>query len=167
MKCRQCGHLETRVLESRVQGDGLATRRRRSCRKCDHRFTTYEREDDLTMQVRKRDGRVEPYYRSKALRSIQIACQKRPIRFEEMEYLMGCVERQMARFGTILDSRDLGEMILKGLHDMDHVAYVRFASVYKDFKDLREFRSILSLLQNRNLGHSSHHNDDGSHNSKL
>ncbi|MFK7872357.1 MAG: transcriptional regulator NrdR [Oligoflexales bacterium] len=149
MKCRQCGHLETRVLESRVQGDGLTTRRRRSCRRCDHRFTTYEREDDLTMQVRKRDGQLEPYYRTKALQSLQIACQKRPIRLEEMEHLMGRVEREVAKYGQVIDSRDLGEMMLKGLYDLDHVAYVRFASVYKDFKDLKEFRSILTLLQGR------------------
>jgi len=114
---------------------------------CEYRFTTYEKEEDFVFQVQKRDGRVEPYQREKAIRSLQIACQKRPISLEDLEALLSRIEKNIQDDGSrVVPSLKLGELLLAQLHELDKVAYVRFASVYKDFKDPEEFLKELRTL---------------------
>ena len=147
MKCTRCACDETKVLESRLTNDGRSVRRRRICRSCENRFTTYEKEETLEIHIKKKDGHVQPYQREKALRSIQIACQKRKIKIEEIEFMLRSVEAKLQELGErIVPSRQLGELIMAGLNNLDLVAYVRFASVYKDFTDPNEFYSILKSL---------------------
>ncbi|MFK7823901.1 MAG: transcriptional regulator NrdR [Oligoflexales bacterium] len=147
MKCIRCGCDETKVLESRLTNDGRSVRRRRICRNCENRFTTYEKEEILEIYIKKKDGHVQPYQREKALRSIQIACQKRKIKIEEIEFMLRRVEAKLQEIGErIVPSRQLGELIMEGLYKLDLVAYVRFASVYKDFTDPNEFYSILKSI---------------------
>jgi transcriptional repressor NrdR len=123
-------------------------RRRRSCPDCNYRFTTYEQEEAFVFQIKKRDGRVEPYHREKALRSIQVACQKRPVTIEHIESLLAKLERSIQDAGErVVPSEKLGGMILQALSTMDKVAYVRFASVYKDFRDTDQFMIELSAIQ--------------------
>lgn len=155
LKCARCGFDDTKVLESRLSSDGRSIRRRRQCRQCDARITTYEKEETQLFYIRKKDGRLEPYDRDKVLRSIQIACRKRDIRLEQMEFLLARVEAVLAESGErIVSSRRLGELILEGLGELDAVAYVRFASVYQDFKDPIEFYSILRSLRDKDLERS-------------
>jgi transcriptional repressor NrdR len=147
MKCPQCGHEDTKVLESRLSHEGRAVRRRRSCLQCNYRYTTYEREEECELQVRKKDGRFESFSRDKALKSIQAACSKRPIGVDEIEAILQRVERKLQDEGErIVESRVIGDLIMQNLKELDQVAYVRFASVYKDFKDSEQFLSELREL---------------------
>ncbi len=147
MRCPKCGFEDTKVLESRLSEGGRSVRRRRSCVNCNHRFTTYEKEEIFVFSIIKKDGRVESYAREKIFRSIQTACQKRPITMDEIDTLVMKLEKLLQESGErTVPSQKLGDMILKFLHELDQVAYVRFASVYKDFKDPSEFmREIKSL----------------------
>ncbi|MEI6832535.1 MAG: transcriptional regulator NrdR [bacterium] len=148
MRCPGCGHEDTRVLESRLSYEGRAVRRRRSCPECNYRFTTYEQEEAFVFQIKKRDGRVESYHREKALRSIQVACQKRPVTIDQIESLLGRIERNIQDAGErVVASEKLGGMVLEALTVLDKVAYVRFASVYKDFKDTEQFMRELNAIQ--------------------
>jgi transcriptional repressor NrdR len=127
-------------------------RRRRTCSHCNYRFTTYEYEEDFVFQIRKRDSRIEPYIRDKAKRSLQVACQKRPISNEQIENLLARIERQIQDAGErVVESEKLGGLILLGLHGLDKVAYVRFASVYKDFKDTDEFLRELQSIDTQSV----------------
>ncbi len=147
MKCPQCAFEDTKVLESRLSTEGRSVRRRRSCVQCNHRFTTYEKEEEFSFQVIKKDGRVEPYLRAKATRSLQVACSKRPISMVQIEEMLDRLERAIQELGErTVPSQKLGDMIMEKLHEMDKVAYVRFASVYKDFKDPDEFLAELKGL---------------------
>ena len=153
MKCLRCGCDETKVLESRLANDGRSVRRRRTCRNCENRFTTYEKEESLEVYIKKKNGHVQPYQREKALRSIQIACQKRKIKVEEIEFMLRRVESKFQELGErIVPSRRLGDLIMEGLNQLDLVAYVRFASVYKDFTDPNEFYLILKSLDQKKPG---------------
>ena len=153
MKCMLCGCDETKVLESRLAGDCRSIRRRRMCRSCDHRFTTYEKEETLEIHIKKKDGHVEPYQRGKAMHSVQVACQRRDIRIEEIEFMLRKVEVRFQELGErTISSRQLGDLIMEGLSDLDQVAYIRFASVYKDFKDPNEFYAILKSLNKSGRG---------------
>jgi transcriptional repressor NrdR len=135
-------------LESRLSYEGRAVRRRRSCPECNYRFTTYEQEEAFVFQIKKRDGRVESYHREKALRSIQVACQKRPVTIDQIESLLGRIERNIQDAGErVVASEKLGGMVLEALTVLDKVAYVRFASVYKDFKDTEQFMRELNAIQ--------------------
>jgi transcriptional repressor NrdR len=135
------------VLESRLSHEGRSVRRRRSCVACNHRFTTYEKEEEFTFSVLKKDGTIEPYFRDKALRAIQIASQKRPITVEQMELVVAKMEKTIQETGErSVPSRRIGDLIMEHLHGLDKVAYVRFASVYKDFKDPSEFMSEIQSL---------------------
>jgi transcriptional repressor NrdR len=135
------------VLESRLSHEGRSIRRRRMCLKCNERFTTYEKEEEFVFQIRKKDGTIEPYQREKAQRAIQIACQKRPITLDDIEILMSRIERRIQEEGTrTVPSQRIGDMIMESLRGLDKVAYVRFASVYKDFQDPAEFMSELKYL---------------------
>jgi len=147
VKCPKCGFDDTKVLESRILDSGRSLRRRRSCMACNYRFTTYEREESFAFSVAKKDGRVEPYNRDKIFRSIQIACQKRPISYDQIDVMIARIEKQIQESGErSVPSQKLGDLIMGHLQGMDKVAYVRFASVYKDFQDPSEFmREIHSL----------------------
>ena len=148
MKCPQCFHGETKVLDSRLSHEGKSIRRRRCCIKCNYRFTTYEKEEEFVFQIQKRDGRPQPYQREKALQSIQVACQKRPVTIEDIETLLLRVERKIQEEGKrLVPSSRLGDLIIKLLYSLDKVAYIRFASVYKDFKDTDEFLTELNAIK--------------------
>jgi transcriptional repressor NrdR len=138
------------VLESRLSHEGRSVRRRRSCVQCNYRFTTYEKEEEFSFQILKKDGRAEPYQRLKALKSLQIACSKRPITLDQIEEMLDRLERAIQELGErTVSSQMLGDMIMQKLHSLDKVAYVRFASVYKDFKDPDEFLVELKGLSEK------------------
>ncbi len=151
MKCPKCGFEDTKVLESRLSDAGRSVRRRRSCFDCNYRFTTYEKEEVFIFSIVKKDGRVEPYVREKVFRSIQTACQKRPITYEQIDAMVGRLEKQIQESGErTVASQKIGDLVMENLHGFDKIAYVRFASVYKDFKDPSEFmHEIRSLGKDR------------------
>lgn len=147
MKCPRCEHNDTKVLESRVSHEGYSVRRRRSCQACQYRFTTYEKEEELTFQIRKKDNRFEEFSRSKLIKAISTACRKRQIRIDEIETLVTTIEFKLKESGDrIISSSKVGDIVMEKLRDTDHVAYVRFASIYKDFKDPEEFMRELRTL---------------------
>lgn len=148
MKCPFCDHLENRVLDSRLSKEGDITRRRRECFKCVKRFTTYERIEEIVPWVVKKDGRREAFEHRKIATGIKRACEKRPISVEEIEALISDVERHFQESSDReIKSQDIGNMVMKKLKALDEVAYVRFASVYREFKDVREFVSELKKLK--------------------
>ena len=147
MRCPYCGHLEDRVVDSREAQEGQATRRRRECLGCERRFTTYERVEDVLPQVVKKDGRREAFDRRKIQEGLQRACQKRPVSREQIDELVSSVERRVQELGEReVQSHVLGEAVMELLRDLDQVAYVRFASVYRAFTDVGEFMSELEGL---------------------
>lgn len=149
MKCPFCGHLDDKVVESRAAGAGDVVRRRRECAACDRRFTTYERVEDVLPAVVKKDGRREPFDRAKLLRGLRIACNKRPVSVERIEGLVDLIEREAqeeAERRREVTSHDLGERVMHHLRELDEVAYVRFASVYRSFRDVDEFMQELGKL---------------------
>lgn len=140
MKCPFCSALENRVLESRINQTADITRRRRECASCQGRFTTYERVENVMPAVIKKDGRREPYVREKVLSGLTKACQKRPITSDQIDKIADQVERQLAGFSVKeVPARTVGHIVMVNLHRLDKVAYVRFASVYRDFTDVEEF----------------------------
>ena len=147
MRCPYCGHPEDRVVDSRDAQEGLATRRRRECLGCGRRFTTYERVEDVLPQVVKKDGRREPFDRRKIAEGLLRACQKRPVSREQIDALVAGVERKVQELGEReVASHVLGEEVMRRLRELDPVAYVRFASVYRAFADVGEFMSELEGL---------------------
>jgi transcriptional repressor NrdR len=151
MKCPFCGFAQDRVVDSRESKEADSIRRRRECEKCERRFTTYERIDEIPYMVVKKDGRREKFERHKVLSGLLRACEKRPVSASKLEtivdatesYLMDAPERERT-------TREIGELIMENLKTLDTVAYIRFASVYRDFKDVREFKEELEqLLQTR------------------
>lgn len=151
MRCPYCNALEDRVVDSRMSQEGRAVRRRRECVNCGRRFTTYEYIEERPLQVVKRSGEIEPYDRRKLLTSIQVAAAKRPIAGAEIDAIVEDIERVLDRSdSTEFNSRDLGEMVMERLKGRDHIAYVRFASVYRDFQDLTAFYEELRYLDERN-----------------
>ena len=148
MRCPKCASDDTKVLESRLSDGGRSVRRRRSCVQCNHRFTTYEKEELFVFSIIKKDGRIEPYIRDKAFRSIQTACQKRPITYEAIDTMIARLEKTIQESGErTVPSQKVGDLIMESLHDLDKVAYVRFASVYKDFQDPSEFMNEIKGLR--------------------
>lgn len=145
MRCPKCEYDDSKVIDSRSAEDGMAIRRRRECLECGHRFTTYERLGERPIIVIKSDGSSEAFDREKLLRGLLIACAKRPVTHEQMDALITDIETTL-RTGTSgeIGSKDLGEMVLTRLAHVDDVAYIRFASVYKDFKSVEEFSEALS-----------------------
>jgi len=152
MKCPFCAHLEDKVIDSRLIQDGILTRRRRECLSCTKRFTTYERIEERLPLVIKKDGRRETFERSKILSGIMKACEKRPVAIEDIEKLIEALEtRLLDTPAKEIESRALGEMVMEDIKDLDEVAYVRFASVYRDFRDISEFMEELKdLLELKN-----------------
>ncbi len=150
MKCPYCGVLDNRVIDSRLSQGGEATRRRRECEGCNRRYTTYERVEQVLPMVVKRDGRRQPFDRMKLLAGLRRAVVKRPVPAEALERLVDGVERDLMESGEKeVPAASLGERVMEGLRDLDPVAYVRFASVYRQFKDLDEFLAELSRLREK------------------
>ncbi len=151
MKCPFCAHLDDKVIDSREGRVGDLIRRRRECLKCGRRFTTYERIDEIPYMVIKKDGRRERFERQKILQGLLKACEKRPVATAKLEAILDDVERVVHEATEReLTTKEIGEMIMHRLRKLDKVAYVRFASVYMDFKDVKEFMSELKgLLKER------------------
>ncbi len=147
MKCRFCGSPDSRVIDSRPSEDGSAIRRRRECIKCGRRFTTFERVEENPIMVVKRDGRREPLEREKIRNGIVKACEKRPISADVQNHM---VDEIIQKLNNSLESevttREIGEMVMRELKSVDEVAYVRFASVYREFKDTATFMQELQRL---------------------
>lgn len=147
MKCPSCGELGTRVIDSRSSKEDAEIRRRRICDSCAKRFTTYERAERFLPVVVKKDNRREPWERFKILRGLTKACEKRPISIDSIEKIADIVAAESSESGdNEISSQLIGERIMTKLHDLDEVAYVRFASVYRSFKDLDEFMEQVALL---------------------
>jgi transcriptional repressor NrdR len=150
MRCPFCDHPEDKVVDSREAQDGRATRRRRECLACGRRFTTYERIDEVLPQIVKKDGRRETYDRDKIVKGLEIACQKRPVSREQIEALVAAVERHLQESGEReVRSSVIGETVMARLKELDPVAYVRFASVYREFRDVKDFVSELAGLDGK------------------
>ncbi len=150
MKCPFCAGVENRVIDSRISKDGNAIRRRRECAECGKRFTTYEFVEDVLPMVVKKDGRREPFDRNKILIGIKKACEKRPISVDVMEETADRIEQACQEFqAKEIPSSVIGEKVMSELHDLDEVAYVRFASVYRQFRDANEFLEELEDLKKR------------------
>jgi transcriptional repressor NrdR len=144
VKCPFCGYKEDKVVDSRATAEESAVRRRRECLKCAKRFTTYEYIEDVSMMVIKKDGRREPFDRKKILAGIMKACEKRPIGMEKMEEIVIQVERAIQKKSDReVSSTRIGELVMEKLKCLDDVAYVRFASVYRQFKDVGQFMEEL------------------------
>ena len=144
MKCPFCGHMEDKVIDSRPAEDGSSIRRRRECLSCSSRFTTYEKVELLPLLVIKKDGTREAYSQDKLLNGILKACEKRPVSSEQMMDMVTYVENQIQNSTKRETStNEIGEMVMKQLKDIDEVAYVRFASVYRQFKDVNSFMEEL------------------------
>jgi transcriptional repressor NrdR len=148
MRCPFCGHEDTQVKDSRPNDDGASIRRRRVCAGCAQRFTTIERVQLRELVVIKADGRRVPFDRDKLMRSIRIALRKRPVQEERIERVVNGLVRQLEASGEPeIASKRIGELAMDALHDIDGVAYVRFASVYRDFHEIGEFSDILTDMQ--------------------
>jgi transcriptional repressor NrdR len=146
MRCPWCGHEETRVVDSRSAEDGSAIRRRRECDSCGRRFTTFERSDALAVRVIKRDGTKEPYDRAKVVAGVGKAIVNRPVTEEQVTRLADRVEERLRRKGPEVTTQEVGLEVLAQLRRLDDVAYVRFASVYKDFQEVSDFERELGIL---------------------
>jgi len=148
VRCPYCNHEETKVVDSRQ--DGNVVRRRRECEKCGKRFTTYERVEELPLFVKKKDGRREPFNRDKLRRSIIIACNKRPVSSEQIERLVDNIESKI-RFDedNEISTNKIGRMVMNRLKRLDPVAYIRFASVYYEFDDVDAFEKALAQFKKR------------------
>lgn len=146
MYCPRCKAQDTAVIDSRIAEDGRAIRRRRECPKCDHRFTTFERQELSNLIVIKRDGTREPYSRTKLERGIWLACTKRPISQEKIDRLLTRLEEKWGGNRREVSSSTIGTDVMRELKKLDTVAYIRFASVHREFKDVVEFKKELSRL---------------------
>ena len=153
MKCPFCGYLEDKVVDSRESREGEAIRRRRECLRCERRFTSYERIDEIPYMVVKKDGRRETYDRLKIINGLKRACEKRPVSINTIEAITDRIERSLQERGEKeIPSSVIGETLMRELHDTDPVAYVRFASVYRSFKDISEFMVELEELLKERKG---------------
>jgi transcriptional repressor NrdR len=147
MKCPYCGHPDDKVVDSRTIKEGELIRRRRECLSCTKRFTTYERIEEIPLMVAKKDGRREPFDRSKIVIGILKACEKRPVGIEQIEDLVDRIEKSInSSMEKEVTSETIGGMVMEELRNLDEVAYVRFASVYRQFKDIDEFMDVLKTL---------------------
>lgn len=150
MKCPYCHADNDRVSDSRACQDGAAIRRRRECLKCHRRFTTYERPEEVAIKVIKKDGSRAPFDRDKIKRGLERACVKRPISSLRIESSVAAIENDVyASFDTEVDTRDLGLLVMEHLRDLDEVAFVRFASVYRQFNDVQDFFAELRSMLER------------------
>ena len=157
MKCPFCSDLENKVMDSRLTNDGLAVRRRRECIECKKRFTTYERVEEVNFLVIKKDGSKEVFDKSKLIHGMLKACEKRPISVDVIEGFISNLEREFQERGDKeISSTEIGEKVIRKLYEVDEVAYVRFASVYRSFKDVNQFMDELKdLLKDKDLDSKS------------
>ncbi|MGI6154123.1 MAG: transcriptional regulator NrdR [Christensenellaceae bacterium] len=147
MKCIYCNFLESKVVDSRPVDDGASIRRRRECLSCGKRFTTYEKVEGLPLFVIKKDGKRESFDIEKIKKGIVTACEKREVSYEEVEQTINDIEREIYNVPRQeITSHEIGEIVMRGLKELDEVAYVRFASVYRQFKDINTFREELNKL---------------------
>ena len=147
MKCPFCGHEENKVVDSRSVQDGRAVRRRRECLDCSERFTTYEYIEAVTMTVTKSDDRREPFDRQKIIAGIKLACNKRPVSIKKIEAMASEIEASLQELSkNEVSSKYVGELVMEKLKEVDDIAYVRFASVYRQFADKSEFLEELKKL---------------------
>ncbi len=153
MRCPFCGHEETQVKDSRPTEDGASIRRRRSCPNCEARFTTFERIQLRDLIVVKSGGRKQPFDRDKIIRSIQVALRKRPVDNEQIEMAVNGIVRNLETLGEQeVQSSKIGEMVMRALIELDIVGYIRYASVYKDFRDPGDFNEFLNELKDLQAG---------------
>lgn len=147
MKCPYCGAPDSKVIDSRATDDGTAIRRRRECVRCERRFTTYEVIEEIPLVVVKKDGRREPFDRAKIMSGLIKACEKRSVSLKQLESLVDEVERELrGKLEGEVRSQEIGELVMERLRSLDEVAYVRFASVYRQFKDIDKFLEELQRL---------------------
>jgi transcriptional repressor NrdR len=147
MRCPYCSNTDTQVKDSRPSEDGSAIRRRRHCPDCGGRFTTFERVQLRELQVVKRSGRRVPFDRDKLMRSVQIALRKRPVDADRIERMVSAIVRQLESTGeTDISAQTIGNLVMEGLRTLDDVAYVRFASVYRNFREAKDFEEVLGEL---------------------
>lgn len=147
MRCMFCNHTDSKVVDSRPTEDGWAIRRRRECVGCGKRFTTYEKIENPVILVIKKDGRREPFDIEKVKKGIIKACEKRPVAMKDIDNLVSAIEKKVYNsLEQEVSTESLGEMVMDGLKELDQVAYVRFASVYRQFKDINTFRDELNKL---------------------
>lgn len=140
MRCPYCGNKKDSVIDSRVSKDASSVRRRRECLKCSRRFTTYEYVERIPLMVLKKDGRREPFNREKLMNGLLKACEKRPVSVDELEKLADTIERKLEKdHDREVRSKEIGELVMRSLHELDEIAYVRFASVYRQFRDVGQF----------------------------
>jgi len=157
MKCPFCSDLENKVMDSRLTNDGLAVRRRRECLECKKRFTTYERVEEVNFLVVKKDGSKEVFDKGKLIHGMLKACEKRPITVDVIEGFISNLEREFQERGDKeITSTEIGEKVIRKLYELDEVAYVRFASVYRSFKDVNQFMDELKdLLRDKEIDSKS------------
>ena len=147
MKCPYCGYLESKVVDSRPADEGASIRRRRECLSCHKRFTTYETVESLPLMVIKKDGSRQSFDRSKVMGGVIRACEKRPVSYQDLEHLVSEIEQVLQnQMDREISSAAIGELVMERLKKLDEVAYVRFASVYRQFKDINTFMAELSKL---------------------
>lgn len=149
MRCPFCDNEDTKVIDSRAAGDGLSIRRRRECEKCAKRFSTYEEIEILDLQVIKKDGSLEVYDKDKLLAGLRKALEKRPVSSEQLRQLVSEIEQeiQSRTKDNQIESRQIGEIVIRKLKKYDQVAYIRFASVYREFEDIEQFRKEMTKLR--------------------
>ena len=153
MRCPFCGNADTQVKDSRASEDGAAIRRRRTCPDCAGRFTTFERVQLRELSVLKRSGRRTVFDRDKLARSVQVALRKRPVDQERIERMVSGIVRQLESLGeTEIKSETIGQLVMEGLKSLDDVAYVRFASVYRNFREAKDFEELLGELSDEDKG---------------
>ncbi len=151
MRCSKCGCQEDKVIDSRTSREGATIRRRRECLQCGHRFTTYEEIENEAITVVKRDDRLEPFSREKLLESLRIACRKRPVTPPQIDEIADKIEKEIGdKYDREVPSMAIGERIMAQLKDMDQIAYVRYASVYRRFEDPTEFIQEVKRLEEKN-----------------
>jgi transcriptional repressor NrdR len=151
MKCPYCGTFNNKVVDSRLSKEGMLIRRRRECEECRRRFTTYEKVEEIHPVVIKKDGRREPFDRDKIFEGIRLSCKKRPISVEAIDEFLDSLEQSLQESGRKeIPASEIGERVMAQLHEWDEVAYVRFASVYRQFKDSQDFlQELQELLESR------------------
>lgn len=153
LKCPYCDYLGTKVLDSRPANENRSIRRRRECEKCSRRFTTFEMVEEMPLIVIKKDGSREEFSREKLLRGLIRACEKRPVSVEQLESIVSEAERSLRQSANAeVESRQIGELVMEQLYPVDEVAYVRFASVYRQFKDINMFMKELKGLLSKTTG---------------
>ncbi len=146
MQCPKCKNLDTKVIDSRLAEQGKVIRRRRECEKCGWRFTTFERGEMANLMVKKKDGTYEPYSRTKLENGLWIACGKRPVTQLQIDDMVNALEEKWSANRKEITSQRIGGDVMEALKKLDHIAYIRFASVYRSFKDVDEFKEELAKL---------------------